>query len=113
MLTLTAVTPYDLAWDETAMPVNIGGDSRRAICLYRTAAGTCDGTYRIWARNTSFSTNPWVRLGAPVTVAASAQGHALVNMEEINCFDKLYVSADGGAAADRWFLASGSNQGYE
>ena len=113
MLTLTAVTPFDLAWDEATMPVNIGGDSRRAICLYKSVAGTCDGVYSIWARNTSFSTNPWVRLGAAVTVAASAQGHALVDMEEINCFDKLYVSGAAGAAADRWFLASGGNQGYE
>ena len=114
MIVLTAVTPFDPGWNEATMPVNIGGDARRAICLYRAAgAGTCDGTYRIWARNTSFATNPWVRVGAPIAVAASAQGHAITNMEELNCFNKLYVSADGGAAADNWFLASGGNQGYE
>jgi len=110
MIILTATTPYDPAWDEVTMPSNIGGDSRRTICLYKTVAGTCDGVYSVWARK---GTNPWVRLGAAITVAASVQGHSIVNMESINSFDKIYVSAAAGANADRWFLTSGGNMGYE
>lgn len=109
MLTLSATTPYDIAWSETTMPLNIGGDQRRAICLYSDAGVTCDGVYSIWVRS---KTDPWLRLGAAVTVAASAKGHALGDLESMNCFDKVYVSAAGGAAADRWFVASGGNQGY-
>jgi hypothetical protein len=116
MITLVAATPYDAVpavppWDEATMAQNIGGDSRRAICFYNTAGGgTCDGTYSIWGRK---GTDEWVRIGAPIVIAGSTQGHAIPDMEEINTFNKIHVSADGGAAANRWFLASGGNQGYE
>lgn len=116
MQELYEATPYDAApavppWNETTMPINIGGDARRSICLYNNAGvGICDGTYLVWAKKGS---NPWVRVGAPIVVAGSSVGHAIVSMETINTFDKLYVSIVAGAAADRWFLASGGNQGYE
>lgn len=109
MITITDVTPYDVAWDETTMPVNIGGDPRRCVCLYREAgAGTCNGVYSVWVRK---GTAPWVRVGSNITVAGSERGHAIASMEVMNSFTKLYVCRVGAANADRWFVSSSGNTG--
>lgn len=111
MIALTDITPYTLLpvpWDETTMPVNIGGDARRSVALYSDAGADCDGIYSIWGKD---GDNPWVRIGDTVTLAASAKGQVIVNMEVINCFNKLYVCHDGASNADNWFLASGGNMG--
>jgi len=109
MQAISTVTPYDLAWDETTMPLNIGGDARRAICLYDTGLGVCDGMYSVWGRK---GTNPWARIGDTIAVAGSTIGHVIADMEAINSFNKVYVSVDV-VSCDSWFLASSGRMGYE
>lgn len=94
------------------MAVRIGGDPHRSICLYNSAgAGSdVDGVYSVWAKN---GDNPWVRIGDEITPTPTEEGHAIVPMDTINCFDKVYVSADVKSHADNWFLTYSGNQGYE
>ena len=105
---LTAITPYDGAFDES-VAVNIGGDPRRTICIYNTVGADVDGIYSIYVKKGS---DPWLRWGA-VNLALTPKCYSIPDMEGINCFDKLLVIHDKFANGDQWFLTSSGNQGYE
>jgi hypothetical protein len=107
---LSPITPYGLGWTET-MSIRIGGDPKRTICLQNSfVPGTCDGDYHIWVKK---GANPWVQYGDPIVLAGTQQAHAMENLEGINCFDRLYVSAGKFSQADFWFMTTSGNQGYE